>query len=342
MTAETDVAPARVDDIAARLHQAVADAFTAYTTDVQNQREDLFALTMSGLGGCSRAAAYRIARTEPSEPLVFREMREANIGTMMHLGLLPHLARFLAGEEEVAVTLREGGLVIKGRSDLYTERDKLVADLKTVGQYKFTALGETANRSHRLQVAGYALAVQQGGQEVEWVAWVYVDRSSGQDQIIAEPFGEELINLVRERCAELATYAENPEAAPRDERGPGLSIICDSCPWLRECWGADARPGEIGAQRILCHDQAAVAEALRLYDDARAREKEATADKEFARAMFSGFEPGAYGEFAFNWSAAGQAADKDAAVKLLADAGIPVPTKPTPRRLVVKRARGAP
>jgi hypothetical protein len=321
------------------LADATAEAFTAYTTQAQQARDDLYALTMSGLGGCTRQAAYRVARTPPSQELVFREMREANIGTMIHEGLLPHMAVLLGGREEVPVEMTVGDLTIKGRTDLYVEPLRTVADLKTVGQFKFAGLGGDVNRSHRLQVGGYAYAVVQSGLKVEWIAWVYVDRSSGAEHVVVEPFTDELIELVEQRCADLTLYAQDPEAAPRDERGPGLSYVCDSCPWLKTCWGADAEPGAVGAQRILAQDHAGVARALALYDSARAREKEAADEKEFAKAMFASYEPGNYGEFTFAWSSAGESTDKDAAVELLASAGIPVPRKRTTRRLVVRRSK---
>lgn len=328
------------DELRHLLGDAVDAAFRAYTTLVQNARDDLYALTMSGLGGCTRQAAYRLARTPPSEDLVFTEMREANIGTMIHAGLLPPLAQHLGGTEEIPVEMSMHGLRIKGRSDLYIEPLATVSDLKTVGTYKFAALSDTINRAHRLQVAGYGLGVAQSGREVRFVSWIYLDRASGVHRVVVEEFGDDLIQAVDERCAELEAYADEPEAAPRDERGPGLSVICDSCPWLRACWGEDAAPGVVGAQRILVHDHAGVARALELYDDARAREKTAQDDKEFARAMFSSYQPGAYGDWEFAFSSAdGTTVDKDAAVRMLADAGIEVPRKPTIRRLIVKRTR---
>lgn len=322
------------------LADLVGAAFAAYTAAVQSQRDDLYALTMSGLGGCTRQAAYRLARTPPSEELVFTEMREANIGTMIHLGLLPRMAELSGGSEEIPVDLRLGGLEIKGRTDLYIEALATVADLKTVGTYKFVALSDTVNRAHRLQVAGYGVGVAQSGREVRWVAWLYLDRATGAQRVVVEEFTDALIADVQARCVELETYAANPDAAPRDERGPGLSVVCDSCPWLRECWGPDAQRGVVGAQKILVHDNAGVADALRLYDDARAREKTAADDKEFAKALFSSFDQGAYGDYEFRFSGGkGETVDKDAAVRMLRDAGIDPPTKPTSPRLIVKRTR---
>lgn len=328
-----------VDQVRRQLVEALGTAFRAFTTQAQSQREDLYALTMSGLGGCTRQAAYRLARATPSEDMVFTEARAANIGTMIHAGLLPHLAAVLEGTDEIPVTLKTDTLTINGRSDLYTPALRLVADLKTVGQHRMGSVGPGATHPHRLQVGGYALAVEQSGQPVEWIAWLYLDRSSGEDRIVVEEFTDEVRDLITRRCAELAVYGENPEAAPRDERGPGLSIVCDQCPWLRRCWGEDAAPGRIGAQRVLCHDNHDVERALDRYKEASEREREATDQKEFYRAMFSGFDPGAYGEWQFGWSSLGETDDKDAAVDMLKAAGLPVPRKTTGRRLVVRRTR---
>ena len=333
MTDEAETAA----EVAATLRHAVAEAFRAFTTASQQERDDPLALTMSGLGGCSRQAAYRLAKVPPSEKLTYEQNREANIGTMIHAGLLPHLAPLLDGVEEIRVTLTVGDLVINGRSDLYSEKHGLVSDLKTVGPYKMAAIGNTPVPAHRIQVAGYAWAAAQSGRPVDWIAWLYLDRASGADHIIVEPFDDDVIKMVTLRCEELAAYAESPDSAPRDERGPGLSIVCDQCPWLRECWGEDAVAGEVGAQRILAHDNAGVADAIRLYDEARARERQANSDKEFARAMFSAYKPGVYGDYQFYWSSAGESVDKDAALKLLEDAGIPIPRKKGSRRLIVKR-----
>lgn len=324
-------------DVSDFLHELVGEGFRAFTTVAQSERDDLYALTMSGLGGCTRQGAYRLAKTPPSEEMIFGEMREANLGTMAHIGLLPQFAKVGEGTEEGDVELHEGELVVRGRYDLYLPQWRVMADLKTITTYSIRHL-ERPPRRHRLQVAGYARAAEQAGNPVEWLAWIYLDRDSGKHKIFVEAFGEEVRQLVADRCTELATYAGDPDGAPRDERGPGLSRYCDSCPWLRQCWGSDAEPGVVGAQSILCHDDKDVEEAIGLYWNASATIKDAKAQQDFAKAMITGREPGRYGEWEYLWSAEGEMDDGAAAVEVLVAAGIPVPRKKTSRRLIIRRS----
>lgn len=331
--------------LADALEAAIGQAWREITARYQSERDPL-AFSMSALGSCRRQSAYRLAGTPPSEPVPGRdgdhgvdhdENRAANIGTMIHNELLPVLARLLGAEHEVDLAAALDELRVEGRSDLYVESMRLVLDLKTAGTDKWRALVDVL-RAHRLQVGGYALGLAQAGKDVDWVAWAYLDRSSGQVFVVVEPFPGELLDLVEARAAELVTYARDPEGAPRDEHGPGLSVICDGCLWLRTCWGEDARAGEVGAQRNLVHDNAEVAEALDQYKRATKDESDAAARKEFYKAMFSGFAPGSYGTWAFSFSKAKPVADKDAAVELLVAAGLDVPMKPGVKRLSVRRA----
>ena len=115
------------------------------------------------------------------------------------------------------------------------------------------------------------------------------------------------------------------EEPDRDERGPGLSIICDGCPWLKECWGPDAVPSETGPQAQLAVDSEAVVAALDMYDAALQAEKRAKADKQFAAAVLSGTERGKYGGFSLSWTAGSERLDQKQARALLEMHGIDVP-----------------
>lgn len=327
--------------LADALEAAIGQAFRQVTGEYQAGRDPL-EFSMSALGGCRRQAAYRIAGTPPSEPVPGRdtdhgEQRAANIGTMIHNALLPALAKLLGADHELDLTAELDALAVDGRTDLYVAAMRLALDLKTAGTDKWRAMVDVV-RAHRLQVGGYALGLAQAGKDVDWVAWAYLDRSSGQVFVIVEPFPGELVDVVEERAAELATYASDPDGAPRDEHGPGLSYVCDGCLWLRACWGEDAQPGTVGAQRNLVHDDAAVAEALEQYKRAGKEESAAASRKEFYKAMFSGFTPGTYGAWAFSYPPPKDVEDKDAAVELLRAAGLDVPMKPGTRRLNVRRA----
>ncbi|KGI79368.1 hypothetical protein IL38_24020 [Actinopolyspora erythraea] len=338
MTSTHTDPPTGADDAASRVTEALAAAFRAFTAD-QQQARDEWALSMSGLGACARQGAYRVAETPASDEVPYGEKRPANLGTMQHAGLLPYLAAHLDAEYERTVCLTAAGLQIRGTADLYWPGGRMVLDLKTVGQHRLSKLRSSTWQAHRLQVAGYALAVHQEGLPVRWVAWLYMDRASGQERVAVEPLTPELAHAVLERAAAIGTYALDPDTAPREERGPGLSYACDECPWLRRCWGDDAAPGETGAQRIVARDDDGVAAAVAAYDAARSREKEAREAKEFARVALSQAAGGHYGDWELTWSQPAEETDVSAALELLRQAGIPPPVKAGSPSIRIRPAR---
>ncbi|MEU8310334.1 hypothetical protein AB0C84_42870 [Actinomadura sp. NPDC048955] len=269
MTVDAQTAPAQagagaVDldsaaQVRAHISMAFDAAFTAATFDGQMAREDLFGLTMSGIGGCIRAAAYALAGAEPSDPelaYAYQGYPQALLGTWQHAGLLPWLAQVLGGDAEgVAieqrVQLRVHPDVITGALDLWWARQRLLLDLKTVGEHKLSTVYRQRwpFHPHRLQVAGYALAKHQAGTTPRWIVWAYLDRASGDKIPVVEEFTPTLAGIVLERIGEVQWWRDHdPDQAPREERGPGLSLACDGCAWLRRCWGDDAVPGSAGPQ----------------------------------------------------------------------------------------------
>lgn len=326
------------DDLRTRLEQGVSDAFRL----ASSQRErPVHHLGLSSLGRCTREGAYRLAGTGPSDSPPPREGRAANLGTWQHEGLLPLLAKVLddqPSDVEREVVLRAGGISLTGHVDLLY--GPAVVDLKTVGEHRLGRADGGPFPDHRVQVGGYALALRQAGHDVRFVAWLYLDRASGNQRVHVQEWTTSLGLLVVDRVAQLRRWALAPDDAPRDERGPGLSMACDECPWLRRCWGEDARPGVVGGQGRLAPDDPAVAAALDLYAQARTRESDARADKEFARAVFTqASEPGTYG--AWRWYTGRDTTEPDtsAAVALLAELGVEVPYRSRSGSLQVRPAK---
>jgi hypothetical protein len=335
------------DGLTTTVARAVGKAFARFTEASQRARRNLFGLSMSGLGGCRRKAAYQLAVVAPSDPQLATtgENRAANLGTMIHTGLLPELAAVLGGREEIDVELTvdvDGApVVVPGRSDLYWPDTRVLLDLKTVGEHK---LGQTVGYGpfdeHLVQVAGYACAAEQAGHPVEWIGWIYLDRGTGESHVIIEPFTDELRELVVQRCHELVNYAASPDDAPRDGPGPGdrfANMMCNGCAWLRACWGDTAEPGVAGAQATKVEDYGGMEEVLLGYLKARDEESAAKERKEFWRELIVGNPMGTYGSARWFLSKSSETVDKSACAELLKASGQPLPKKATDRRLIVAR-----
>lgn len=323
------------EEVAAELRSAVPAAFSKFSRD---RARDPRILSMSGIGGCTRAAAYRVAGVEPTDLDLSDEARAANLGTWEHEGLLPHLAAVLPGGAtiEQKTRLRAAGLDIPGHLDLRWRT--AVVDLKTVGEHRLTGVRRAAAPywDHRVQVFGYCLGEHQAGRPVSHAGWLYMDRANGDAEIVVEPFTNAAAMMVIDRIAEIVQYADDPEEAPRDERGPGLSIICNGCPFLRRCWGPDAVPEHIGPQaRLVRNDPDAIA-AMAEYDDARQRESDGKRDKAFAAAKLSRTKFGQYGPWKYNRNRDGEQLDQKGAATLIRSLGHEPPMTPKRGALVLK------
>lgn len=319
-----------------RLDGAVARAFEAASAERQR---DPFHVGLSAIGGCRRAIAYALARVPPSEEWQPEEGRAANLGTWEHEGLLPRLRDQLPGSQtEVKVEAKIAGLVLPGHIDL--DDPLTVVDLKTVGEWRLSGvrwLG-AAYYHHRVQLGGYGLARLQQGRPPKYVAWLYLDRANGDQYIIVERFTNALMLDVIDRVTELAMWAQAPHEAPRDERGPGLSIICNKCRWLRECWGPDAVPGEVGAQRV--HTDPEIEQALLDYADARDREKHAKDDKKLAEAKLSAARYGVYGRASYGRGKDSTVDDPWGSLRLLKSMGVEPPQTTKRGAIKIKIVKG--
>ncbi|MFR9675875.1 hypothetical protein [Streptomyces sp. TR02-1] len=336
------------EEVAGAVHGLVRDAFTAYTRYHQKKQEQegkLFGLRMSSLGGCVRECAYRLSGTEPSdsELALDGENRAANVGTWIHEGLLPWMAA-VAGNAgyEVKVSLRAGKDTVPGSLDLFVYIDGVLIDLKTGMEYD----------AHRMQVGGYALACQQDPdrETPRWVVWLQLDRTDRQvrEKVVVEEWTEDYALEVLEHVWDIQRHAKAPDEAPRWDaferpmRGPGLSYVCDGCPWLRRCWGEKAEPGQPGAQAVLAKDDPAVAGMLHRFSVHRSGESEDRGLKEFFRhaATGGGRKPGTYtgpdGTYEFWFGKQGSTPDLDQIRSHYRRWGIPVPMKPTAGKLHVK------
>lgn len=336
------LSPEAAPVLARALERAAGRAFQLANRRGQEARgEKLHSLTMSGLGGCPRQAAYRIAGVPPSDPklLVEGEARQAMLGTWIHEGFLPAFAEVLHGADaEVPVELRveldpgEDGqrrapLVIKGKTDCYTTAmGGGVIDLKTLGAYMLGDVEHSELRSsHHWQVRGYATALWEWGFPVAWIAWLYMDRSSGEVLVESRPFTSQDTEETVDHVKRLHRFSAVPDYAPRGERGPGLSAACDGCGWLRRCWGPDAKPGDTSALQV--HDREDIALAARKYKELAAEIKRLKEEQEVYGAMVGRPEAGVYGETVISYQRGREELISREAEELLRLHGITPPTK---------------
>ena len=315
------------------MDEVVAAAFADENTRRQEDR-DPTKLTMSGLGGCTRRNAYSIAGAPPTDEHGPEQARAALLGVGVHdwfLNALARVIRRLGGRDvqvEKRVKLRAAGLDITGQSDLVF--DDVLVDLKTVREYRLHQVrrGGTFGE-HRIQTFGYGVAEHQAGRPIRWIVALYMDRSTGEVYPSVEPYttagGIEVIR----RVETIRRFAEqDPDAAPREARGPGVSLACDRCPWLRRCWGLDAVPGETGPQTQLAETPAGLLQILRLYFDAAGVNGTASADKDFAKLVLSATKPATYGPYELRRGKTGETDDTEAMKKILTELGISIPKKP--------------
>jgi len=306
---------------AARLSAATGRAFAAFSAAKIRHPHDV---GISSLGGCRRRLAYGLAKVPISNVFPPGQDRAANLGTMEHTGLLPHLAAELPGARtEVAVTVHGAGLTLPGHIDLDTPEDTI--DLKTVGEWRLNGARyqRGAYYNHRLQVGGYALGRLQEGRPTQFVSWLYLDRASGDEYVITEDFSNGLALEVVDRLDEVARYVrEDPHAAPRDEPGPGRAFsVCNDCPWLNTCWGPDARPHE----PVQAVTDVEVEGALLDYVEARDMASRGKAGQKAALERLEQVRYGTYGSVSYGRGKGGEVPDDARAVAKLRRLGLDVP-----------------
>jgi len=325
------------------LDDMVAETFEAENTRRQADRDPL-GLSMSGLGGCTRRNAYSIAGTPASDTPEPEQARQALLGVGAHDWFLPALARAIEAKTgavcvvEHPVSLTVAGITIAGTLDLAF--DDVVIDLKTIREWKLGVIRRKgAYDEHRLQVFGYAYGRWQAGHPVRWVAYLYMDRSTGEVQVVVEEFTTAAAETVMRRVEDLNRLAGDPDTARRDGRGPGVSLICDRCPWLKRCWGPTAVPGTTGPQTILAASTPGLLEILALYVQAAAVAGSAERDKDFAKLVLSCTNPAQYGGYVLHRAGDGVMDDTVRMKAVLGELGIDIPKKLKAGAITVRPAK---
>ncbi|MEU3046240.1 PD-(D/E)XK nuclease family protein [Streptomyces sp. NPDC006984] len=295
----------------------------------------------SSIGLCRRRAAYEVHGTWPTD--LDDNMHAAILGTWLHEGILRVLAEQYGAYTELELT----NDVILGHADAYWtpsgQAPGVVEDVKTKSTRALDVVVRQGPSQHEwFQVHLYAYLLRTGGLsehphlptgeplEVDVVRLRYVGREYGQVVVHQRMYDEGVTQQALAWAEDVLESAE-PEAMPRDLDGPGLSGICDNCPFKTACWNLDQLADDGRApQTILAEDEAGITDALRAYADAAEIESAAKKRKAKARKMLDAADPGTYGDFKLSWSGGNPRPpepDPQAMIRILEGLSVDIPIK---------------
>lgn len=303
---------------------------------------------------CARRAGYLLHGRTPTDG---GEKRKAILGTWLHAGILD------AAREEYGwlIERRVEDTTVRGHIDAVQldaataarlpkrlrptlpARETTVEDVKTKSTYQWdSVLRYGASEAELRQVYLYAdllasegFASVRGQRQLAYLGPVpvarirfrFINRDNGDDHIQEIAYEAERARRARWWVQEVRS-ASTPEELPRTFQGPGISAICDHCPFRTACWGelvAGRWP-----QSQLIHDDEDRAKALAEYVEAGEQMKPLKEQQKLARAKLDGSEPGRYGDNVLKWSGGNptKADDAEAMVALYRRAGLEVPMTP--------------
>ena len=309
---------------------------------------------------CSRRSGYILAGAERTNA---GDKRAAILGTYIHKGLLEDARREYGWLVERTVTddtLRGHIDVVQLDAATAARLPKrhrpvepaevvTVEDVKTKSSRvwdRVVRYGPTAAEMRQvllyadlLRTVGFADIPGQrylhrlGPVDVRRIRFRFVCRDTGEEHIQEFPFDEWLAVEAR-WWVDRVMEAASPEELRRDHDGPGLSVVCDNCPFVDACWPGVA-PGK-PAQTILIHDDEDRAKALADYVRAHERYRESKRVKETVRAMLDDSPEGTYGDNHLGWGGGNDKEETDVAamVEEFENADLVVPMVPDEKAMI--------
>lgn len=245
--------------------------------DAARPRNSQAELGVSELGGCRRAAGYRL-HGYPQEDNGGSSM-QAILGSAIHEVFAKAAAQQIGGDPGVVIfddtSVRFAGVL--GHPDVYANEQ--VVDLKTTGYAIQIAKirRDGPPRKHLWQIATYAAALILEGKPVRTVRLNYIDRGTGEEYVWESPFR---MQDVRDAMAWLENVKNAPlESLPRDYDAD--SVWCASCPFFGPCWGRAVPDRD--PRSVLYIEDPDTEGWLKKLADARERKAEAEADEKLAR-----------------------------------------------------------
>lgn len=347
----------------------MADA--AYFVDRMRPRSRQKVAGASDIGPCLRKAAFLRHRVEPTdEP---GQNMSAILGTWIHAGALDALERVHGIFQEIP--MEHPSKLLRGHADtLWLGEEHDPDGTAPGGVFEETTLEDTKTKADdRMldtirsygpppdeirQVYTYVWLMSQFGTKVgrtgnrrklRWLKKLgpiridrvrlrYIARDRGEEYVWEERVDPARVKEARERF-ELVRDSTEPSELPREQRGPGLSYVCDSCPFRTACWGAGAvDENGVWPQSILVVEgETTNEEQVTKYRQGMALEKDGKTLKETAKAILTGkVPPATVGKVQFGdagvvgWTGGndrGMVEDVEKMRRIIVEAGVPVPMK---------------
>ncbi|AIA03432.1 PD-(D/E)XK nuclease family protein [Streptomyces noursei] len=303
---------------------------------------------------CARRAGYLLHGRQPTDG---GDKRRAILGTWLHAGILEAARKeygWLVERSVEDATIRghidavqldaaTASRLPKRMRPAHPAEATTVEDVKTKSTYQWDRiLRFGATDAEIRQVLLYAdLLSTEGFADVEGqrrlarlgpipvgrIRFRFINRDGGDEYVQEMPFTTERARGARWWVSQVRA-ARSPEDLARTFPGPGLSAVCDNCPFKTACWGpavAGRRP-----QSVALHDDAEREKALDEYAKVSRQIAPLKERLKVLRAQLDGSEAGVYGSHRLSWSGGNpmKVDDVTAMVELFERADVPVPRTP--------------
>lgn len=287
------------------IEQALVDAANKHEQGKDRNRQTH--VGPSDLGFCRNKAALKVRQVPvtdvPDKPLEMLSW-PASVGTAIHAWLedvypLAYPDVVLGSKHGKVTATFPSGAEVTGTFDAVVPSLNLLLDDKTKNGLSWQKR-TGSSQNERYQRHTYALAcVQAGlldGDKTVYVANVYWDRSGDEKRplVLIEEFDHNLTSEVDEWVQDVIYAVQHDEDAAKDIPAERCAQLCE---WFTHCRGGVLPDSD---DPVLIEDDE-LRQAMRMYDEARAAEKQAKADKAAASARLAGVN-GSDGEFQVRWT----------------------------------------
>jgi hypothetical protein len=273
---------------------------------------DGFSVGPSDHGSCLKAVEYRERPPEGYEPKPVAK-DAANVGTMLHEEYT-RARRLTYPWRRFKVTVLVPGLDRPGEADEVDYLIGRVTDYKSAGDWKWEKVGKEGppeSEWKQLATYGFGIAAADPTFTPNDLELVYMNRENGRTERYVRPYDEAYALAAVTELLKVLDALEEGRELPRQRAGeellgPTVNALCARyCPAVNHCWDLPNVPAERTPEGWLYardDEDGAITATLETYDANRAVAKDAETQKDYARTLVVGVEPGRYGDMTLAWS----------------------------------------